>query len=253
LARASHDEFAQSVGVNPGTVLTDSIVSFSVPLDDPGQASCIVPVIKSANAPVGCGSTSAPAQPISQAPAQPAQAVAAVVQNPPPVVQPANPQPPEVLNALGAVEPTKQQEVANVLDRLTQDVSLVNSLSAVLSTGDPIGLPTSAFTSAKQICDDIQPVGTDLYGPTCSLDFGQGMCPIDLQGNQITDAASFCYMAEMCQVYCGYTEPASDAVRESLFWGLYAQLKQNYQDRVQGACRNVADYDAQIAAGQRPY
>ncbi len=64
IARAAHDEFVLTNTVSPLAVLTDSLVSFSVPIGD-GTAACMTPV-QQATSTSGCGSAPAQSQPQSQ-------------------------------------------------------------------------------------------------------------------------------------------------------------------------------------------
>ena len=44
VARAAHDEFAKNLSIEGGAVLTDTVVSFALPLTDPKRVVCLVPV-----------------------------------------------------------------------------------------------------------------------------------------------------------------------------------------------------------------
>lgn len=44
VARAAHDEFAKNMSIEGGAVLTDTVVSFALPLTDPKRVVCRVPV-----------------------------------------------------------------------------------------------------------------------------------------------------------------------------------------------------------------
>ncbi len=87
IARAAHDGFARTQqAVSPGAVLTDNLVSFSVPIGNPDVAACLIPTA-TGNAGISCGGS---ALAVAPAQAQPSVTQPSSQQNPPAVAaQPA--------------------------------------------------------------------------------------------------------------------------------------------------------------------
>lgn len=220
IAHAALENLSAAHRVEAGAVVSDVMVSFAVPLAPEGQAVCRVPI--SGAAPTSCGgassSGSAPSQAQTPAPAQTAAPVTPVVAvTTPPVVQPANPQPPEVLNALGLVPPARQQVVADLIDELSGNLNMVDSLGAALASGGALGMPGANFDTANQQCPGTDAfAGNDLYAGDCTQDF-PGLCP----GNP----GAMCQIAMICSVSCGVTAPASPEVAAALREKHYAAVR----------------------------
>ncbi len=161
---------------------------------------------------------------------------------------------PEVLNALGGVAPAQQQEVASVLDKLTQDADMLAAMTQTMNSGQVLGLPGDMYYANMQACPgELDMVGYDEYGPTCAQDFGN-MCPLNRDGTP--NPLGGCYVAAMCKVSCGVTKPASEAVVEAIFWGGYHSTNDyctgKFGPRIQASCDQIAEWDAKIAAGENP-
>lgn len=168
IANALHDEFSLTGSISPGAVLTESIVSFSVPIGSANQAACMIaPQAVTAVTPCGPGATIPPTQPqpaISQAPTVlpvPAIAVPAGIA----LTQEAF----QAVNEFNALANSGQPaDLAKVLD-------LAQRLPPALKTSS---IPGSLQAAQQYDRCNINPgqACQDNYLGSCSADFGTAMC-----------------------------------------------------------------------------
>ncbi len=252
VANAAFENLSQAHRVEAGAVVSEIMVSFALPLTPDGQAACRVPPSNTPASNCGGGSQPAPSQPPAQTAAVTAQNPAptsptdVAPQGPQPVVQTASPQPQSVLNALGAVPAAQQQTVADLINQMDQDSSVVDALGRALASGTPLGMPGPDAASSQQC--GISFAGSDLYLGDCSTDF-PGLCPRDGSGD--------CTIAQICPVSCGLSAPATPEIAAAMREKHYASVRALcYGSTISNTfqpdnqyCQELSRLDAARAAG----
>jgi prepilin-type N-terminal cleavage/methylation domain-containing protein len=195
VARRAHDSFVNIGVMEKGAVLSDSVVSYALRLTDGEQALC-------KTAPASSGPACAPTQTAPQTAPQATQPQAAIPECPSGQLKNAAGAcvaPPDPAALVAALTPEQKAVLAaQPPDPVEQFQPGFTAASAPPVALALVPNPAKANDAcADQVSPDTEK--GDSYGATCSQDFG--------------DMCSECYVAQMCQVYCGYYKPSPEAQR----------------------------------------
>ncbi len=198
VARGAYDTLEKTGRMEKGAVLTETLVSFAVPLTDGGRAACAVAPAKAVT--TACGDPV-----VASASTAPVAAQPPAVTTPPAVTAPPA-LPPEEAKAVTAM-------AADLLkpENRAATIALMEAI-AKAPAGQPISVP-GPNAGRAQVCNTPSATKDSFIGD-CSKDFG-GMC-----GN--------CFVDNVCEVTCGVFAPMSPAQREA--------LQRSYRDSLRPLC-----------------
>lgn len=243
IARGAYQEFDLTNTISPGAVLTGSLVSFSVPTGDSSTSACMVPIPSTASG-TGCGQS-------GQTQTPPA--------NNPPAQQPAQPATQQTISqaqadtavdtALQTIPQADRQAASDLVALIDSNNDLANALKQALATGTPAGTPGPHVQEFLNQCPGSESNAFD------GKDAYLGDCQTDLGANPAGGCQ--CFVAQVCQVSCGVTQPASQAVVELLRAKHYASVRSRcYGSSISNtfrpsdpSCQELSRLDAERAAG----